>query len=368
MLLAACGGGGGSSSGGGTGTGGGTTTPPPTTTDPCATALLADTTEPAIGNLAPARPPIDKKSIIDGDPRGRRFEAAALNKWADERRRNQQIRDSVDATSRGGQQPSITSPAPVADDIGDIAVIQDTGDLILPLNPFDVRSTGLRFARNGATYNLSKIDGAFRSALGTRVTLGDDDSVQVNIPFSFPFYGNGRNVAFINSDGNITLEEEDKSSTERNLGRLVTGPPRIAPFFADLDPTMGSSKIFVNAAADQYTVTWCNVRGFDSTRTATVQATLLPDGSVEMKFADSTNVAGVDRRDLARPHRRHRAGRSHQRQRLRRRRDRRALRAGQLDRHLCRLEEVLRDPSRQLRPDPACGPISRSSATPSPTS
>ena len=291
VLLAACGGGGGSSSGGGTGTGGGgTTTPPPTTTDPCATALLADTTEPAIGNLAPARPPIDKKSIVDGDPRGRRFEAAALNKWADERRRNQQIRDSVDATSRGGQQPSITSPAPITDDIGDIAVIQDTGDLILPLNPFDVRSTGLRFARNGATYNLSKIDGAFRSALGTRVTLGDDDSVQVNIPFSFPFYGNGRNVAFINSDGNITLEEEDKSSTERNLGRLVTGPPRIAPFFADLDPTMGSSKIFVNAAADQYTVTWCNVRGFDSTRTATVQATLLPDGSVEMKFADSTNV------------------------------------------------------------------------------
>ena len=153
-----------------------------------------------------------------------------------------------------------------------------------------MRSTGLRFARNGATYSLSKIDGAFRSALGTRVTLGDDDSVQVNIPFSFPFYGNGRNVAFINSDGNITLEEEDKSSTERNLGRLVTGPPRIAPFFADLDPTMGSSKIFVNAAADQYTVTWCGVRGFDSTRTATVQATLLPDGSVEMKFADSTNV------------------------------------------------------------------------------
>jgi hypothetical protein len=290
VLLAACGGGGGSSSSGGTGTGGGTTTPPPTTTDPCATALLADTSEAAIGNPAsPDRAPIDKKSIIDGDPRGRRFEAAALNKWADERRRNQQIRDSVEATSRG-QQPSITSPAPVADDVGDIAVIQDTGDLILPLNPFDVRSTGLRFARNGSTYNLSKIDGVFRPSLGTRVTLGDDDSVQVNIPFSFPFYGNGRNVAFINSDGNITLEEEDKSSTERNLGRLVTGPPRIAPFFADLDPTMGSSKIFVNAAADQYTVTWCNVRGFDSTRTATVQATLLPDGSVEMKFADSTNV------------------------------------------------------------------------------
>jgi hypothetical protein len=231
-----------------------------------------------------------KKTLVDGNPRGRLAEAIALNRWAEERRRNLQIRASVEATRLGEQQPSITSPAPVAEDIGDIAVIQDTGDLVLPLNPFDVRSTGLRFTRNGSTYTLSKIDGTFRSNLGTRVTLTDDDSVQVAIPFSFPFYGTGQTAAFINSDGNITLVEEDKTSTERDIGRLVTGPPRIAPFFADLDPTTGSGKIFVNAAADAYTVTWCSVRGFDSTRSTTVQATLLPDGSVEMKFSDAINI------------------------------------------------------------------------------
>src|SRR6185369_15228464 len=49
-------------------------------------------------------------------------------------------------------------------------------------------------------------------------------------------------------------------------------------------------KIFVNAASDQYTVTWCGVRAFDSTRSTTVQATLLPDGSVEMKFSDAINI------------------------------------------------------------------------------
>jgi len=124
-----------------------------------------------------------KKTLVDGNPRGRLAEAIALNRWAEERRRNLQIRASVEATRLGEQQPSITSPAPVAVDIGDIAVIQDTGDLVLPLNPFDVRSTGLRFTRNGSTYTLSKIDGTFRSNLGTRVTLTDDDSVQVAIPF-----------------------------------------------------------------------------------------------------------------------------------------------------------------------------------------
>ena len=286
LILAGCGGGGGSSSGGGTTT---PPTPTPTPTNPCTTALLADTPDVAASGGVD-RTPADKKSLIDGNPRGRLSEALAVNRWADEQRHNRQIRATVEAASRGEQQTAIVSPAPVADDVGEIAVIQDTGDLILPLNPFDVRSTGLRFTRSGSSYTLSKINGTFRSALGTRVTLTDDDSAQVNIPFAFPYYGTAQTAAFVNSDGNITLGEEDKASTERDLARLLTGPPRIAPFFADLDPTMGSSKIFVNAAADQYTVTWCSVRGFDSTRTVTVQATLLPDGSVEMKFDDATNI------------------------------------------------------------------------------
>ena len=291
LILAACGGGGGGSSSGGTG-GGTTPTPTPTPANPCTTALLADAPEAAAigGALQGGRTPPNKKTVIDGNPRGRRYEATALNRWADERRRNQQIRATVEAASRGEQPTAIIAPAPVAEDIGEIAVIQDTGDLILPLNPFDVRSIGLRFTRSGSSYTLSKMDGTFRSTLGTRVTLADDDSAQVTIPFPFPFYGTAQTGAFVNSDGNITLGEGDNSSTERNLGRLVTGPPRIAPFFADLDPAMGTGKIFVNAASDQYTVTWCNVRGFDSTRTVTAQATLLPDGSVEMKFSDAINI------------------------------------------------------------------------------
>jgi hypothetical protein len=292
VLLSACGGGG----GGNTPPGGGGTNPPggggTTPVNPCTTALLADMPDTASIDRGPLSgpPPAGKKTVVDGNPRGRLVEAMALNRWAEEKRRNDHIRASIEAARLGEPQPSITSPAPVAEDIGEIAVLQDTGDLVLPLNPYDVRATGLRFTRSGSTYTLSRIDGNFRSTLGTRLTLTDDDSAPVNIPFSFPFYGTGQTAAFINSDGNITLEEEDKSSTERDIGRLVTGPPRIAPFFADLDPSTGSGRIFVNAAADQYTVTWCNVRGFESTRTTTVQATLLPDGSVEMKFTDTINI------------------------------------------------------------------------------
>jgi hypothetical protein len=292
-IVAACGGGGGGGNNGGNsggnGSGGGGTT----TTNPCTTALLADTGEvAAVGSVAGGLTPAadkDKKTLVDGSSRGRLWAARALHEDALQKREEARTRSTV-ARMDAEQQNALTSPAPVAEDVGEIAVIQDTGDLILPLNAYDVRSMGLRFTRSGASYTLSKIDGNFRSNLGTRVTLTDDDSAQVNIPFSFPFYGAAQTAAFVNSDGNITFGEEDKSSSERNLARLLAGPPRVAPFFTDLDPTTGNGKIFVNAASDQYTVTWCSVRAFDSTRSVTAQATLLPDGSVEMKFSDAINI------------------------------------------------------------------------------
>ncbi len=178
-----------------------------------------------------------------------------------------------------------------AADIGEIAIVQDESDLILPPNTYDLRGFGLRFNLNAAGgYDVRRIDGTFRQTLGTRLTLTDDDSVSGTVPFSFSFYGKSATAAYVNSDGNITFGEPDKSSTERNVARLLTGPSRVSPFFADLDPTTGNGRIFLNAAPDQYTVTWCVVRGFDSVQTTTVQATLLPNGTIEMIFGTAISL------------------------------------------------------------------------------
>ena len=275
IAIAACGGSGSNNNGGSS-----STTPPPTTsTNPCGNADTAEIA--AVGRVVQSGlTPPDKKTLIDGDPRGRLYEALALNRLG---RRS----DGAGPAAR----PEAVAPTPVADDVGEIAVLQDTGDLVLPQNLFDLKGVGLRFTRSDSGYSISKIDATFRSSLGSRVTLGDDDSAQMTIPFSFPFYGTGQTSAFVNSDGNITFGEGDSSSTDRNLARMLTGPPRVAPFFADLDPTQGTGKVFVNAGSDQFTVTWCNVHGFDSTRIATVQTTLLPDGSVEIRL-DATTTLG----------------------------------------------------------------------------
>lgn len=271
--VTACGGGGGSNMPAPS-PGPGTPTPPQ---NPCATSTVeeGDLVQPVTGPASD-----DKKLAIDGSPRGRVLDALWTHRQGALRR---------DATARLAA-PSASAPAPDAADVGEIAVIQDEGDLVLPPNAYDLRNLGLRFTRNGSSgYDVRRIDAAFRTTLGNRLTLQDDDTVAANVPFNFPFYGGVRTAAFVNSDGNITFDEGDKASTERNVARLLTGPPRVSPFLADLDPSV-AGRIFVHAAADQYTVTWCSVRGFESTRTATVQATLLPDGTIEMKFGDTLTL------------------------------------------------------------------------------
>jgi hypothetical protein len=275
--LCACGGNGNGGTGGG-GNGGGTPTPPPTgSTNPCSTVAIEG--EPDSVAISPDPGVLRRKTgALDLNPRWRLFDAL----WTNRQRR---------ATDTLTRTPGAAA-GPDAVDVGEIAVLQDEGDLIASANAFDLRGIGLRFTGNGSGgYNVARIDGGFRTTLGTRVTLTDDDSRQVDVPFAFSFYGQAQRTAFINSDGNITFDQEDRASSDRNVARLLTGPPRVAPFFADLDPTTGSGRIFAHAAGDQYTVTWCGVRGFDSTRTTTAQMTLLPDGVIEFTYGDPITLA-----------------------------------------------------------------------------
>jgi hypothetical protein len=263
IAMAACG------SGSGGGNNGGSN-PPPAGQNPCATASAEPDTAEIEAQIAASSTDLSfKRNVLDPNPRWRLYDAL----WLHQSRQG-----------RISRSESLTA-GPIAADVGDIAVVQDEGDLIESPNNYDLRNLGLRFTRNSAGgYDVRRIDGNFRTTLGTRLTLTDDDSRQVNVPFSFSFYGRTQTAAFVNSDGNITFEEDDHASTDRNVARMLTGAPRVSPFFADLDPTTGSGRVFANAASDQYTVTWCNVRGFDTSRLVTTQMTLLPDGSIEMKF------------------------------------------------------------------------------------
>jgi hypothetical protein len=247
-------------------------TPTPVLTSPCTAALAAQ------GGLAPAL----------GNSRGKEHGGLAHDK----RDRRDVLWSHRIAASQGRARAQDARAAATAD-VGNIAVIQDDGGLILPANSFDLAGQGLRFARNASGgYDVSHTDATFRPNLGTRLSLGDDDTFSASIPFTFPYYGRGYTAAFVNSDGNITFDRSDTAQDERGIARLLSGPARVGPFFADLDPSAGGG-IFVASGPDALTVTWCSVRGFDSASSVTTQASLLPDGSVEVKFANVTLDDGI---------------------------------------------------------------------------
>jgi hypothetical protein len=247
--------------------------PPSSTQNPCVAALAQ-----AEADGAPRAPSL----AADLTGKGRLGLAADTRHVADLLWRSAL---SARATNRA-------TPAPdaISQDIGDIAVIEDDGTLLLTRNGFDVRNIGLRFERNSSGgYDVSPTTATFRASLGRRLTLGDDESATETIPFAFSYYGRSFTSVFVNSDGNLTFDEADSASTERGFARLLGGPPRVAPFFADLDPSTGG-RIFVDAASDAFTVTWCGVRGFDSTQTTTVQASLFATGAIDVKFGPEVSL------------------------------------------------------------------------------
>jgi hypothetical protein len=190
----------------------------------------------------------------------------------------------------GGGVAAAGATAIAAPRSGDIAILVDNGSLVIASNNFDLGGVGLRFEPNAqGGYNVAQAAGAFRPDLGRRLSLGDDATTEEALAFAFSFYGAARSSVFVNSDGNLSFTRGDVATDERSLGRVLGGPPRAALFFADLDPTKGGG-IFVSSAASAMTVTWCSVPDFDNTGRVTAQATLLPGGSVEMRFDSATTL------------------------------------------------------------------------------
>jgi hypothetical protein len=245
--------------------------PPPPVTNPCAAASVEDSDVSGALELNTT----SGRKRVDRDPRV----GVPQLFWTHQAARAQGLTRALDAD------------LPVDNaDVGEIAVLQDNGDLIARANPFDLSDVSLRFTPNGGGYDLTRADGAFRSPLGTRLVLQDDDSSAFDVPFAFAFYGTAQPRGFVNSDGNITFGEGDSASTDRSVTRFLTGVPRLSPFFADLDPTTGNGRVFLATGPDAVTVTWCNVRGFDLTDTVTVQTTMLPSGVVEVRFAAAVGL------------------------------------------------------------------------------
>jgi hypothetical protein len=144
---------------------------------------------------------------------------------------------------------------------GEIVIVEADPQLLILPNPFDLHGSTIEFKPSiRSRYTYSHIPYQFYSEASDSVTLEDDDSVELKFAnFNFPFGGKDYAQCFINSNGTITFDTGD--SEPPNLDNLLQGPPRIAAFFADLDPET-SGTITVRQTSDLVTVTWVKVPEF----------------------------------------------------------------------------------------------------------
>jgi len=198
--------------------GGGDSNPPPNNppsnpptnppvTNPCAAASVEDG---------------DFSAALEVSPSAGRKRARSANQ--DPRVGVSQLFWTHQAARAQGLTMALDAGLPVDNaDVGEIAVLQDSGDLIVRANAFDLSDVALRFTPSGSGYDLSRADGAFRASLGTRLVLEDDASSGFDVPFTFAFYGTAQPRGFVNSDGNITFGDGDSASSDRSVSRFLSG-------------------------------------------------------------------------------------------------------------------------------------------------
>lgn len=193
------------------------------------------------------------------------------------------------STSRRMAQPRREQPRAVRA-IGNIALMEDSDGVVALPNPFDLDKSSLAFSLlPGGGYQYKLSTGGYDASdaeRGEAVALGDDDARLIALPFEFTFYGKARKDVWVHSDGNLTFGEPDAESSARSLGRMTAGPARIAPLFADLDPSRAGS-VRVLSSGSRFVVSYTGVpeyTDFGTGPTQNFQVRLYPDGSIEFAW------------------------------------------------------------------------------------
>lgn len=183
---------------------------------------------------------------------------------------------------------------------GKVGIIEDSGELVIDRNPFDFGNKGVKYIRKGkGGFKVKKQGGSVTQASGEKLSLGDDDSVRVDLPdFRIKFYGKSYDSFFVNSDGNITFKKSDTASTARDLRRVLVGPPRISPLFADLDPSSatGEGGVYVRFGEGKVIVTWWNVPNFGERNLNNFEVIITARGNIEYQYgivASNEAIVGV---------------------------------------------------------------------------
>ncbi|MGA1871638.1 MAG: carboxypeptidase regulatory-like domain-containing protein, partial [bacterium] len=125
------------------------------------------------------------------------------------------------------------------------------------------------------------------SDTGTQLTLSncDDCNEEVNLEFTFPFYGNDFNTVFVSSNGFITLGEGSDPFTNYPLPSNNAPANMIACFWDDLNPDAGG-EVYFQGDGDKAVIQFDKVINTDETGTYTFQVILYANGIIRCYYKE----------------------------------------------------------------------------------
>ncbi len=126
---------------------------------------------------------------------------------------------------------------------------------------------------------------------GIILSLGDDDTVEVPLGFSFPFQGGSYDSVWVNSNGNLTFGSGDTDFSE-SVSEFLNDQPRIAPLWDDLSPNQGG-QISVEFDAGSTTIIFDGVPQFFAGDDNTFMATMRADGSYTIEYGNIDATDGL---------------------------------------------------------------------------
>jgi subtilisin family serine protease len=122
---------------------------------------------------------------------------------------------------------------------------------------------------------------------------GDDVAVQVNLPFSFSFYGQSYTTAFATTNGFINFQAANANLSNTSIPNTSAPNAAIYPYWDDLFVDASSSvrsDVLGSAPNRSFVLEWRNVRYFgDTTRRIDFEIILHENGQIETQYRNIGN-------------------------------------------------------------------------------
>ncbi len=138
--------------------------------------------------------------------------------------------------------------------------------------------------------NASGTDIIFNGAGPGQIILGDDDFVQLFMPFEYEICGQTFLSVFVNANGSLTFGSGDTDFTE-SAAEMLSDQPRIAGLWDDLNPSQGGTVSF-SQTANTFSVRYENIPEWFASGANTFEITL--DRSSDHIDVDYGNISISD--------------------------------------------------------------------------